>query len=185
MKLNEMNFSDYPSKLPSFMMKSANAAIDAYLMYDEELMETDPDKLIKKYKLTTYEDSDSWAYLDNIQHDILKMFGDDNDELIEKLCTDGKLFMQAIKSVPANILLSNLWYHVGSKKGMPDFKDFTVYDIAVALNCVVLSVCMNNREKELEDHCDMINDYMDQTIEVKNNPRYESIRRNRRRNTYR
>lgn len=184
MKLNEMNFSRYPDKLPSIMMKYGNEMITSYLEGDEVLMEEDPDALIKKYKLLNTEDSDSYAYLDSVETMILDIFMDDSP-LIQALCSNQKYFVQAMKGAMSDLLLSIL-FHVRAEQGnIPDFEDFTIYDFARALNRLAISVCLKNREDEIEDHCDMINDYMDQTIEVKNNPRYESIRRNRRRNTYR
>ncbi len=184
MKLNEMNFSQYPDKLPSFMMKYGNEMITSYLETDEEMMEHDPDNLIKYYKLYNTEDSDSYAYLDSVEQRILEIFRDDSP-LIEALCTNRKYFIQAMKGCMSDLLLGLLSEARDLDRGLPDFEDYTIYDFARALNMLAISVCLKNREDEIEEHCDMINDYMDQTIAVKNNPRYESIRRNRKRNTYR
>lgn len=184
MKLNEMNFSQYPDKLPSFMMKYGNEMITSYLEADEELIEHDTNRLIKKYKLLNTEDSDSWAYVDGVERDILKTF-DDYSELIAALCSNPKYFMQAVKGVPSDLLLQMTNYVKAKERNIPDFEDLTVYDFMLALNEIAISVCLKNREDEIEEHCNMINNYMQQTIEVKNNPRYESIHRNRRRNTYR
>lgn len=184
MKLNEMNFSQYPDKLPSILTKYGNEMITSYLEADEELMEYDPNSLIKNYKLLNTEDSDSYAYLDSVEQRIIEIFTDDSP-LIQALCENRKYFVQAMKGSMSDLLLGIMSYIRAEQGNVPDFEDFTIYDFARALNRLAISVCLKNREDEIEEHCDMINDYMDQTISVKNNPRYESIRRNRRRNTYR
>ena len=179
-----MNFSQYPDKLPSFMMKYGNEMITSYLEADEEMMEYEPVRLIKYYKLLNTEDSDSYAYLDSVEQRILETFMDDSP-LIQALLSNQKYFVQAMKGSMSDLLLGIMSSIRAEQGNVPDFEDFTIYDFAQALNRLAISVCLKNREDEIKDHCSMINDYMNQTVAVKNNPHYESIRRNRRRNTYR
>ena len=178
MILKEMNLSTVPDKLPNFMMKYGNEMIDGYFDVDEEQMEFYPDSILKQYKLTK-SGSDSFAYVDSVQKRILEAFTRDS-ELIHLLCSDQKRFLQAMKGVPTDILLNKLYFVSAENKNLPNFEDFTVYDFAVALNYIALLVCMKNREDEIQEHCDMINDFIEQTQKVKGNVNYESLRRNRR-----
>lgn len=179
MMLKEMNLSNVPAKLPSFLMRYGNEMIDAYFEYDEEQMEYDPDQILKIYQLTKSGDS-AFAYVDSIQNKILDIF-DRGTELIDKLCEDQQLFMKAIKGVPSDLLLTQLYFaNARIDKAIPNFEDSTVVEFAVAINYITLLVCMKNREDEIEAHCDMINDFIEQTQKVKGNVNYESFRRNRR-----
>ena len=181
-----MNLSAAPNKLPSFMKKQADEMVTATLESLEEELENEPaEKIIDKYRLTKFEDSASEVYTRTIEEDILKIYKYDNP-LIESLCNDSKLFFQAIKSMPSSTLGSYIYYiRYDLNKPIDSFETFEIYDIACAMSQLALMSVMRDREDEIEDTCDLINDYIDQAKEVKNNPRYESIRRNRRRNTYR
>ena len=179
-----MNLSKVPDKLPVFMMKYGNDMIDSYFDADYELMESDPDMLCKVYRLTNSGEYDSYAYIDSVENRILEAFSYKFDpDLVEKLCSDQKAFMQAIKAVPSNLLLTDLYYRAAKDASVPKFEDFTVYDFAVALNYITLLVCMKNRESEIEEHCDAINDFMEKTNTVNNNFNYESFHRTKRRTT--
>ena len=177
-----MNLSNVPDKLPEFMVRYGNEMIDSYFDSDYELMESDPNMLCKIYRLTKSGESDSYAYADSVERRILESFSYKFDpDFVEKLCSDQKTFMRAIKAVPSDILLTNLYYRAAKDASVPKFEDFTVYDFAVALNYITLLVCMKNRESEIEDHCDMINDFIINTKKAENNFNYESVRHGRRR----
>ena len=165
------------------MKKQADEMVTATLEYlEEELEEKSAEEIIEKYRLTKFEDSASEVYTRTIEEDILKTYKYDNP-LIEILCDDPKLFFQAIKSMPSSTLGSFIFYiRYDQKKPIDRFDTFEIYDIACAMNQLALMSVMRDREDEIEDTCDLINDYIDQAKEVKNNPRYESIRRNSRRN---
>lgn len=159
MILKEMNFSEMPSKLPSFMMEDANEIIDAYLDVDKEMMEDYPDRLIRNYQLTV--GGDSWAYLDSVQHNIIKLMR--GSELVSLLCDNPKYFIQAMKACPINTIISNLYG--GVSKSFSDFASVTVEDFAFALADIAIKTALRDREAELEDHCDMVNDFIADYIE--------------------
>ena len=157
MILKEMNFSGLPSKLPSFMIDGANEIIDAYLDVDKEMMEHYPKRLIRNYQLTV--GGDSWAYLDSVQNNIIRLVN--GSELVSLLCDKPKYFIQAMKACPINIIILNLYGGVSAAgKSFSDFSSITVEDFAFALADIAIKTALRDRENELEDHCDMVNDFI-------------------------
>ena len=148
-----LNFTGIPRKLPSFMMKLANEALDATFQSDEELMEYYPDKLIKKYQLT--KDGDSWAYISSFEALLLRAF-DNYTEMIE-LIAEPKNFLQAMKSMSNANILFNDAYDIRKEwnESTNDLSLYTVYDLSSAMCRIALKAAMRDREDEIEEHCDL------------------------------
>lgn len=120
-------------------------------------MEHYPKRLIRNYQLTV--GGDSWAYLDSVQNNIIKLMR--GSELVSLLCDNPKYFIQAMKACPINTIVSNLYggfSEVG--KSFSDFASVTVEDFAFALADIAVKTALRDRESELENHCDVINDFI-------------------------
>lgn len=172
-KLNEMNFSQMPNKLPPFLMKIATKCVDEYLSeLRTQLEKLSPEEVIEEYRLTDMEGSDSWAYRDNIEHQILKTY-ENSDIITGVLFDDPAKLIQAIKSIPSRLLSGQIYFtRLHQNKSISDFRSFTAGDFAEAISNIALGSVLKQKEQEIEDLCDTINDYIEEHTSYEDDEEY-------------
>ena len=89
-----------------------------------------------------------------------------DSKLVSLLCSQPKYFIQAMKACPINTIVMNLYGGVPEVgNSLNDFANITVEDFAYALANIAIKTALRDRENELEDHCDMINDFIAEYME--------------------